>query len=98
MPVGQAGGIRHATNKKSRIFFICCASPGWAVKIAVPIILAQRKGHEKIGNRNDFAALRQLVQKWLFKGKVRRKLRWVKSGFNQQLIDCHLAADVLFSN
>jgi hypothetical protein len=79
--------------------FFCCTSPERAVKIAVPIILAQRKGHEKIGNRNDFAALRQLVQKWLFKGKVRRKLRWVKSGgFNQQLIDCHLAADVLFSN
>jgi hypothetical protein len=34
----------------------------------------------------------------LVKGIVRRKLRWVKSGINQLLIDCHLAADVLLSN
>jgi hypothetical protein len=32
------------------------------------------------------------------KGIVRRKLRWVKSGINQWLINCHIAADVLFSN
>jgi hypothetical protein len=25
-------------------------------------------------------------------------VRWVKSGTNQELIDCHLSADVLFSN
>ncbi len=32
------------------------------------------------------------------KGIVRQKLRWVKSGLNQELMDCHIAADVLFSN
>jgi hypothetical protein len=32
------------------------------------------------------------------KGTVPRKLRWVKSGINQQLFDCQLAADVFFSN
>ncbi len=32
----------------------------------------------------------------LLKGTVRRKLRWVKSGINQQLFDFHLATYVFF--
>ncbi len=49
MPIGEAGQI-HRTNKKfSRIFFyIHCASP-IGVRIVEPIVIAQHKGNERIG-------------------------------------------------
>jgi hypothetical protein len=42
--------------------FVCRASPVSGIKIAVPIVLAQHKEHQRIGgngngNGNDFAAL-----------------------------------------
>jgi hypothetical protein len=47
--IGEAGRFRSASNKVSRIFHICRASPISGVRIAAPIVLAQHKKHERIG-------------------------------------------------
>jgi hypothetical protein len=48
-PIGEARRIRSASYKFSQIFFICCALPTGGVRIAAPIVLAQHKEHERIG-------------------------------------------------
>jgi hypothetical protein len=47
-PIGKARQIRSANNKFSD-FFIRCALPIGGVRIAGPIVLAQQKGNERIG-------------------------------------------------
>ncbi len=48
VPIGETQRIRSSNQKFSRIFF-CCASPSGGVRIAAPIVLAQYKGNERIG-------------------------------------------------
>ncbi len=50
-PIGEAGRIRSANMKLSRNFFYvrCCASPIGRVRIIAPIISAQHKENERIG-------------------------------------------------
>ncbi len=48
-PIGQAERIHNANREFLQIFFICCAWPISRVKFAVPIVLAQHKGHKRIG-------------------------------------------------
>ncbi len=48
-PIGEAGRIISANTKFSRIFYVRCASPISGVRIAAPIVLAQYKDNERIG-------------------------------------------------
>jgi hypothetical protein len=48
-PIGEAGQIRSANMKFSRIFFSCCALPIGRERIAGPIVLALHKGNERMG-------------------------------------------------
>jgi hypothetical protein len=48
-PIGEAGQIRSANMKFSRIFYVRCASPLGGVQIVTPIVLAQHKKNERIG-------------------------------------------------
>jgi hypothetical protein len=42
-PICEAGRIRSANMKFSRIFYVRCASPISGVRISAPIVLAQYK-------------------------------------------------------
>ncbi len=49
-PIGEARQIRSANTKFLQIFFyVRCASPISGVRIAAPIVLAQHKENERIG-------------------------------------------------
>ncbi len=48
-PIGEAGQIRSANMKFSRIFFFRCASPISRTRIVEPIVLTLHKGNERIG-------------------------------------------------
>ncbi len=48
-PTGEAWRIRSANSKFSGIFYVRCASPNSGVRIAAPIVLAQHKENERIG-------------------------------------------------
>jgi hypothetical protein len=48
-PISEAGQIRSANKKFSRIFFLHCAKPIGGVRIPEPIVLAQHKENERIG-------------------------------------------------
>ncbi len=48
--IGEAGRIRSANMKFSRIFFyVRCASPIGGIKLAAPIVSAQHQENERIG-------------------------------------------------
>jgi hypothetical protein len=49
-PIGEAGQIRSANMKFSRIFlYVHCTLPIGGIRIAGPIVLAQHKENERIG-------------------------------------------------
>ncbi len=48
-PIGEARRIRSANMKFSQIFYVLCASPISGVQIVAPIVLAQHKENERIG-------------------------------------------------
>ncbi len=62
MPIGGAGNIHSANKKKCENFFIRLASPLSGVRIVVPTVLAQHKGHERVKCRELFAALHPLFR------------------------------------
>jgi hypothetical protein len=55
MPKGEVVRIRSANMKFSRIFYVRCASPICGVRIVAPIVLAQHKENERIGEALQIA-------------------------------------------
>jgi hypothetical protein len=49
VPIGKTGRIRSANKEISLIFFIHHTLPVSGTRIAAPVVLAQHKGHERIG-------------------------------------------------